>query len=219
MKIPSCFFGKIADVKKECRKVAKKLIKGATFEEATAGYEMLDTDDYPDAIIYLGYQHQFFCEEESFHLFYLHDIINSILYNKFDFKTIAEYKDSIFNKIKDNAVACLCVTADMSFISAPNAYTISSCDKRKRWKPYLQAMAKFWDTYKTLEKRFDDYVSNDGKKLIYSLRNVVYIIANLGTYVYGCGEYMFKELENITLSEFIDKYKVMDFDENLIPIN
>lgn len=74
MKIPSCFYGKITDVKKECRKVAKKLIAGASFKEATEGYELLDTDDYPEAKLYTDVEPQILCKSDSFHFPYLYQI-------------------------------------------------------------------------------------------------------------------------------------------------
>ena len=49
MKIPSCFYGVKKEAKRECAKVARKILKGVPLLEAVAAYQMIDTKDVPEA--------------------------------------------------------------------------------------------------------------------------------------------------------------------------
>lgn len=220
MKIPSCFYGKITDVKKECRKVAKKLIAGASFKEATEGYELLDTDDYPEARLFPDFIPQLLCETDSFHFPYLYQIIKNLFWKKYDDdrKSMEEHLEKIFNQVKDDEVGLLCFSvANTGFFGTPSVTSIAYCDNRKRWKPYLQNILKFWNIYKTLESRFNTYSYNKERKLYYEI-SFGYIIANIGKYVYS-DKFLYKKLDFMSIEDFYKKYKILEIDVNLIPLN
>lgn len=217
MKIPSCFYGKITDVKKECRKVAKKLIAGASFKEAVEGYELLDTDDYPEARLFPDFIPQLLCETDSFHFPYLYQIIENLFWKKYDDdrKSMEEHLERIFNQVKDDEVGLLCFSvANSGFFGTPSVTSIAYCDNRKRWKPYLQNILKFWNIYKTIETRFK---STNSYKLFNEIGVFSYMIANVGLYTCN-NKYIGNDLDFMSIEDFYKKYKILDFDVNLLPL-
>mgnify|MGYP006310491201 FL=1 len=53
MKIPEEFFGTLKEVKSNCRKIVTKLKNGKTMEEIFENTTYLDTNDYPESLIWL----------------------------------------------------------------------------------------------------------------------------------------------------------------------
>ena len=158
MKIPSCFYGVKQEVKRECAKVARKILKGETLVDAVAGYEMIDTGKVPESCIMVA--HPYGITDKNPH-FYT-SLVADTLERKFeddDYSTkegrsyLKQDGEKKYNSnFRENAVAQI-LEHDWSIIGLSYSHTtdwfrISSLkeyDFRHRCQPYLQKLCEFWD--------------------------------------------------------------------------
>jgi len=143
MKIPSCFFGRKKDVRLECNKVARKILKGVPLLEAVAAYQMIDTNDVPEASLVVCYPYDIIDNAPRFYMTRIDDAIERSFWYK---KSDRDKEDKLFDKFLENEWSIL------SFCDNPIWFKPDS--GRHRWQPYLRKLCEFWDILHGEEERY-----------------------------------------------------------------
>ena len=163
MKIPSCFYGTRQEAKKECAKVARKILKGEALLDAVAGYETIDTKDVPwdykwgqgEGCLFVA--HPFAINPCERH-FFLTLVVNYIE-NKFEpLNMVADYenernsRDRMFGQFIENDWSILGLSHNAEWWLGTS---FGRCnDNRHQWQPYLRKMCEFWDVICGEGKRY-----------------------------------------------------------------
>jgi hypothetical protein len=153
MKIPSFLYGPYSKVKVECRRKAKELRRGATFDELPAG-QWIDTASAPGAIVLEGPCRGFSHGEEQFCCFGLIVAIRN------------EWKDMEWREIRDTIFTVYHEAATREpwlFLGLLGQHSVAFLDQRPDWlEPFARAAVKFWPLLETEGARYTKGVRPEG---------------------------------------------------------
>ena len=203
MKIPACFYGTRVEARKECAKVARKVLKGEPLLEAVAGYEMLDTKDVPDAALVLRSPYNIMGSDRHFYLTLVADKIDQkwgALHLCEDHESEKEKRESVFSQIIENDWSILGLSGNEEWWLRTSHARIN--DNRHRWQPYLQKLCRFWGI-----------LNSEGKRYIKKWDYKTFHEANEASqYVLYCMGVPDSELSPQDLKAFCDKYNLLTMD-------
>ena len=149
MKIPSCFYGTKPEVKRECNKVARKILKGIPLIEAVASYEMIDTKSVPKVPLIVRNPYGILDKSP---LFYMTLVADAIMYKFWDkhYGDRNTYEMAIKQFIEHSCGILGLSDNKMWLIASPNRIH----DLRHVWQPYLQRLCEFWDIFNGEGRRY-----------------------------------------------------------------
>ncbi len=207
MLVPLCFHGLLKDVKKETKKVARKLLKGQSLDEAFGAYEMLDTKNYPNSIFYIERTVQVLCSPDDFHFPWLISFVLDISFDA-NRETHQEEIQKVFERLlkTDWGVLCLCDGQNGTYANPP-FYDDKIFDRHIRFIPFLKAITKYWSEYQKMGKVFDkDTIWNS----IFSLK---YILCKMNV----APEKLSEIHDTIDLEELVKDYDLLNCDISTLP--
>lgn len=172
MKIPSFLYGPYPKVKAECRKKAKELRRGATFDELPSG-QWLDTASVSGAIVVDGPSRVLSHQDEQFCCFALIMAID------------VEWKNVPWIEQRDTIVAAFYEAAMQQpwlFLGLLDQNSRSFLDQRADWlEPFARAAVKFWPILAAEGARYSNGV--EPKELWNMHTSIKFVLARLGVTV------------------------------------
>ena len=207
MKIPSCFYGTRQEAKKECAKVARKILKGETLLDAVAAYEMIDTKEVKEGCLMLKHPFHIRGNEKHFCL----TLVADNIYKKWEppslcenYDTEREKRESIFSQFIENDWSILGLSEGWWLYTSHGRIN----DNRHRWQPYLQKLCDFWDVINNEGKRYDDRV--DYKKFPEANRLLMCILSYMGFSIEEIDRW--RKQPSPDLKALCDKYNLLTMD-------
>ena len=191
MQIPSRFFGKYRDVHKHCRKLAKKIVRGESWEAVFASISMVDTSEVPGLIV-LERSSGDLLEDEHFHCYFLLQEIDVLSYKLENQEFI---RNSVFEESLKTPWGTLGLFGDgnLSHFSSPKIFIEENGKKvarrdLSRWDSWLQnrcypmvnTCLKFWDLFYAEGNRYTEGLPYPPRELWYYSRNLRYVLSNIG---------------------------------------
>ena len=169
MKIPSFLYGEYSKVKVECRRKAKELKRGATFDDLHAG-QWTDTATTPGDIVLDGPDRAISYQGEQFCCFALLVAIGT------------EWKDVEWLEERDTIIAAYHEAAMREpwiFLGLLGQLSRAFLDQRPDWlEPFARAAVKFWPLLTAEGAR---YTKGVGPKELWSLpTNIKFAVGRLG---------------------------------------
>lgn len=212
MLVPSCFHGLLKDVKKENKKVARKLLKGQSLDEAFGAYEMLDTKNYPDSIFYIERTVQVLCSPNDFHFPWLMSFVLDISFDA-NRETHQEEIQKVFEKLLETDWGTLCLCEGSSGLLAnPGFYEDNMFDRRVRYIPFLKSMVAFWGEYQNMGAVFNN--TNICSNTFWIQNHVLYpILFKMG----GSEEVLESSGDTIDLPKLLKDYDLLNCDISTLP--
>jgi hypothetical protein len=203
MKIPSCFYGTRVEVRKECAKVARKILKGETLLEAVAGYEMIDTKDLPEAALVLRSPYNIMGSDRHFYLTLVAGRIDQKWESPHlceDYESEKEKRESVFSQIIENDWSILGLSGNEGWWLRTSFARIN--DNRHRWQPYLKKLCQFWDI-----------LNSEGERYVVSWDIETFPEANRASrYVLSCMGVQDQEVSPADLKALCGKYGLLTMD-------
>jgi len=151
MKIPACFYGRKPEARRECNKVASKLLKGVPLIEAVAGYDLIDTKDVPEAPLMVRDPYGIIDSAPFFYMSLIQDAIVIKFHNKYFKVDRMDADERLFNQLIEYDWSILAFCDNPSWVTADS---IRKQDCRHRWQPYLRKLCEFWNILNGEGKRY-----------------------------------------------------------------
>ncbi len=172
MDIPSFLYGPYSKLKGVCRRKAKELKRGASFDDLPAG-QWLDTSSTPGAIVVDGPSRSFSHQTEYFCCFALAAAIRE----EWDVTSLDELLDPIMVPYHEAAML-----EPWLFLGVLGQHTRVLLDQRPEWlAPFTRAAVKFWPLLAAEGAR---YTKSDETEELWSIHtNIKFALARLGVSV------------------------------------
>jgi hypothetical protein len=184
MQIPHIFWGKYRQAKLQCRKAAKRLVQGESFDDAING-SMLDIASTPGLLVFKRCDSSLDSLGENFYCYLLLDEIRELT-NSLKLEQALKIEDRCFQESLHSAWGTLGLVATNNWGWTNIPYRISGPDlsRRDEWiaqkaYPMLDACLQYWDLFCAVGKRYT--MSLPEPQEIWNVSNNLYgVLFNLG---------------------------------------
>jgi len=207
VKIPSCFYGVKKEAKRECAKVARKILKGVPLLEAVAAYQMIDTKDVPEAPLIICNPYGILDKTPFFYMTLVADAAENTIRGKFwrEYGGGRDIYEMAAKQFMEHSWGILGLSESEGWIIAsPNRER----DRRHLWQPYLQKLCEFWDIFNGEGRRY----FGQGSQLSSfwgANRTLQYVLSGMGV---SWEEGVYEPPEPTNLRWLCDKYNLLTMD-------
>ena len=142
MRIPSCFYGRKKEARRECDKAARKILRGVPLLEAVAGYEMIDTESVPEVPFIICNPYGIIDNAPHFYMTLIADAIRGKFWTKHNGDR--DTYEMAVKQFIEHSWSILGLSDDIGWLFASPK---RECDLRHMWQPYLRKLCEFWDIF------------------------------------------------------------------------
>jgi len=190
MELPACIYGYYRNVKKECNKFIRKIIKGDNLAEAI-GDKMIDTSSAPGFIVLEG-PHSILGGHPHYNLF-------ALLYIYMQLEKNEEKRDKFFfDALQNPWSTLLLLTGNVGLGQLLHI-------PEKRHKPFLNAVVKFYDTFNAEGSKYSNG-GQEGRLLWDCGTNIKFVMARMNV----PQDVLRAPLPIGGIKELITRYKLLD---------